>query len=171
MHETISIGKMVATFGVKGELVLLHGLGGKSDLQGVKALFVEITRGSTIPYFLQNARVKSPEETWVKLEGVDSKEAAAALLQKQVWVPESDFNRLVKPNATIALLGYEIVENDKLIGAISEVIEQPHQVLCAVMVNGREALIPLNEATLKSIDRKRKKVFVTLPEGLLEIYL
>ncbi len=171
MHNTVSIGKLVATFGLKGELLLVHGLGGKSDLNGVKVVFVEIKRGSTLPYFLETSKPKSATETWIKLEGIETKEQAGALLQKQVWVEEPDFNRLVKPNATIALLGYEIIEENKPIGIIGEIIEQPHQVLCSVMIGEKEALIPLNEATLKSIDRKKKKVHVELPAGLLDIYL
>lgn len=171
MENTVSIGKLVATFGLKGELVLVHGLGGKTELKGVKVIFVEMQRGSSLPFFLESSRPKSSTETWVKLEGIDSKEKAGSMLQKQVWLEEADFNRLVKPNATIALLGYEIVEGGKKIGTIGEIIEQPHQVLCSVMVEQKEALIPLNEATLKSIDRKRKQVHVELPEGLLDIYL
>ena len=171
MKADVSVGKLVATFGLKGELVLLHALGGKADLKDVKVLFVEQQRGSTIPYFLESAKAKSAEETWVKLEGINTKEAAAILLQKNAWLTEADFNRHVKPNATIALLGYTVVENGKEIGIISEIIEQPHQVLCAVMVQEKEALIPLNESTLKGIDRKKKTVNVTLPDGLLEIYL
>jgi 16S rRNA processing protein RimM len=171
MKADVSVGKLVATFGLKGELVLLHALGGKADLKDVKVLFVEQQRGSTIPYFLESAKAKSAEETWVKLEGINTKEAAAMLLQKNAWLTEADFNRHVKPNATIALLGYTVVENGKEIGIISEIIEQPHQVLCAVMVQEKEALIPLNESTLKGIDRKKKTVNVTLPDGLLEIYL
>jgi 16S rRNA processing protein RimM len=171
MNNTVSIGKFVATFGLKGELVLVHGLGGKTELKGVKVVFVEMQRGSTLPYFLEYSKPKSSTEIWVKLEGVETKEQAGNLLQKQVWLEETDFSRLVKPNATIALLGYEIVEEKKTIGTIGEIIEQPHQVLCSVMVGQKEALIPLNEATLKSIDRKKKQVHVELPEGLLDIYL
>lgn len=171
MKADVSVGKLVATFGLKGELVLLHALGGKTDLKDVKVLFVEQQRGSTIPYFLESAKAKSAEETWVKLEGINTREAAALLLQKNAWLTETDFNRLVKPNATIALLGYRVVENGKEIGTIGEIIEQPHQVLCFVMVEGKEALIPLNESTLKGIDRKSKTVQVILPDGLLEIYL
>jgi 16S rRNA processing protein RimM len=132
---------------------------------------VEQQRGSTIPYFLESAKAKSADETWVKLEGINTKEAAALLLHKNAWLCEADFNRHVKPNATIALLGYTVIEKGKVIGIISEVIEQPHQVLCAVMVQEKEALIPLNESTLAGIDRKKKTVNVTLPDGLLEIYL
>ena len=38
-------------------------------------------------------------------------------------------------------------------------------------MNNKEVLIPLNESTLKKIDRKKKEVHVNLPDGLLEIYL
>jgi 16S rRNA processing protein RimM len=171
MKADVSVGKLVATCGLKGELVLLHALGGKTDLKGVKVLFVEQQRGSTIPYFIESAKAKSAEETWVKLEGINTKEAAALLLQKNAWMAEADFTRHVQPNATIALLGYTVVENGKEIGIISEIIEQPHQVLCAVMVQEKEALIPLNESTLAGIDRRKKTVMVNLPDGLLEIYL
>jgi 16S rRNA processing protein RimM len=35
----------------------------------------------------------------------------------------------------------------------------------------KKALIPLHEETLLGIDRKKKIVDVSLPEGLLDIYL
>lgn len=169
--HTVSIGKLVATFGLKGELILLHQLGGKTQLKDVKALFLEMQRGNPIPYYLENAKPKSTREICIKLEGVDSKEEASKLLQKQVWLLESDFSRLVQPNAVIALLGYVVVEHGKVIGTVAEIIEQPHQVLCSVMIGGKEALIPLNEQSLLSIDRKKKEINVNLPEGLLDIYL
>jgi len=50
------------------------------------------------------------------------------------------------------------------------VIEQPHQVLCTILYNGNEALIPVHEASLVKVDQKNKKVYVELPEGLLDIY-
>lgn len=171
LQPTVSIGKLVATFGLKGELVLSHGLGKKSDLKGISVLFIEINRGNQIPYFLESAKPKSVTETWVKFEGVDSKEAATKILQKQVWMEEETFQKVVASNATIALLGYTITEDGKMIGTVSEVIEQPHQVLCAVMVEGKEALIPLNESTLLDIDRRKKNIKVSLPEGLLDIYI
>ncbi len=171
LQPTVSIGKLVATFGLKGELVLSHGLGKKSDFKGIAVLFLEMNRGNQIPYFLESAKPKSNTETWVKLEGLDSKEAAAKVLQKQVWMAEDVFQKAVAANATIALLGYTVTEDGKIIGIVSEVIEQPHQVLCAVMVAGKEALIPLNESTLVNIDRRKKNIKVSLPEGLLDIYL
>jgi 16S rRNA processing protein RimM len=50
-------------------------------------------------------------------------------------------------------------------------MEQPHQLLCRIEIEGKEVLIPLHEGTLLNIDRKGRRVMVQLPEGLLEIYL
>jgi 16S rRNA processing protein RimM len=69
------------------------------------------------------------------------------------------------------LLSYCIINYEKPIGKIIEVIEQAHQMLCRIEINNKEVLIPLNEDTLKRIDHKKKEVIVQLPEGLLEIYL
>jgi len=50
------------------------------------------------------------------------------------------------------------------------VIEQPHQVLCAILLNGKEALIPIHEDSLEKVDKKNRRVYVNLPDGLLDIY-
>jgi 16S rRNA processing protein RimM len=62
------------------------------------------------------------------------------------------------------------VEKEKVLGKVIEVIEQPHQVLCRIDFNGKEALIPLHEGTIVKVDKKKLQVIVELPEGLLEIY-
>jgi 16S rRNA processing protein RimM len=152
-------------------MVFQHALGGSTDLKGVTVLFVEMQRGSLLPYFIETAKAKSATETLVKLEGIRSKEDASLLLQKQAWIEEKDFARLVKPNATIALLGFSVMDGKQVLGIIGEIIEQPHQVICSVMVGKKEVLVPLNDSTLVQIDRKLRKVYVNLPHGLLDIYL
>jgi len=52
-----------------------------------------------------------------------------------------------------------------------EVIEQPHQVLCAIMIDAKEVLIPIHENSLEKIDKKNRRLFVNLPDGLLDIYI
>jgi 16S rRNA processing protein RimM len=42
--------------------------------------------------------------------------------------------------------------------------------LCTIMYNGNEALVPIHEANLIKMDDKNKKVYVEIPDGLLEIY-
>lgn len=171
MQADVSIGKIVATFGTRGEVLLSHVLGKKTDLSGTKAVFIEQVRGNPIPFFLSSAKAKSATELWLKVEGIDSKEAAAVLLQKQVWLTQKDFERHVAPTATLGLLGFAVYDKGKLLGKVQEVIEQKHQVLCLLYIQEKEVMIPLNEATLQKIDRRKQKIEVTLPDGLLEIYL
>ncbi|TCJ13317.1 16S rRNA processing protein RimM [Flaviaesturariibacter flavus] len=171
MTEYFKIGKLVAVFGLKGELILKHSLGKKTALKGLVALFVEEGGSRFLPWFVAGARIKGEDEIYIQLQDVDSREKAMKLVQKEVWLPEADFKKFSGASAPISLLGYMLVEDGKELGAILEVIEQPHQVLCRIEVQGKEALIPLNEQTIRAVDRKKKQVHVELPEGLLEIYL
>ncbi len=170
MQTYFKIGKFVASHGLKGELLLKHHLGKKTSLKGLKAIFVEEKKETFIPWFIENVSIRNEQENTIKLEGVDSKEQAVLLTQKEVWLPEADFHRLSSKTAPINLLGYAIVEGEKVIGKVDEIIEQPNQLLCKVIIQGKEALIPLHEETIKKINRKTKQLIVQLPPGLLEIY-
>ena len=170
MTEYFKIGKFVSTFGLQGELVLKHNLGKKTSLKGLQAIFIEEKKESFIPWFVESTRIKNEEEIYIKLEGVSIREQAVKLTQKQVWLPEPDFKKFSAKSSPINLLGYDIVENEKVLGKIAEVIEQPHQLLCRIDLNGKEAYIPLHEETIVKIDKKKGQVIVELPEGLLEIY-
>lgn len=170
MKEYFKIGKFVSTFGLKGELVLKHTLGKKTSLTGLEAIFIEERKESFVPWFVESAKIKNAEEVYLKLEGINIREQASQLTQKEIWIPEADFKKFSAKSSPINLLGYEIVEEEKLLGKILEVIEQPHQILCRIEFNNKETFIPLHEETLKKIDKKNRRVTVVLPPGLLEIY-
>jgi len=172
MNNYFSIGKLVATFGLQGELILRHSLGKRSALKGVEALFLEERKNSFIPYFLQKASAKDHEHSYVKLEGIDSKEAAQKLAQLPVYLDEADFKQQTASSAPLSLLGFTVQdEQHGDLGVIEEVIEMPLQVLAKVTIRGKEALLPLNEQSLVKVDKKKQTVYLQLPEGLLDIYL
>jgi 16S rRNA processing protein RimM len=165
-----SIGKLVATFGLHGELVLKHNLGKKTALKGLETIFIEEKKNEMLPYFIETSKIKSPEEVYLKLEGIATREAAQKLAQREVWLAEADFQKFASKSAPISLLGYHMVDQGNDLGEILEVIEHPHQVLCRIDLNGKEALIPVHEETLQKLDKKKKQVHVILPDGLLDIY-
>jgi 16S rRNA processing protein RimM len=170
MHEYTSIGKIVASFGLEGELILKHSLGKKTSLKDVQAIFIEELKESYIPWFILASRIKSEDEIFVKLDGLHSKESAKHLIQKKVWLKTEDFRKLAGKSSPIALLGYRLIHEEEDLGLIEEVIEQPHQVLLRITYKGNEALIPLHEETLDKIDHKKLEVHVLLPDGLLDVY-
>jgi len=170
-NSYIHIGKLVAVFGIKGELILQHALGKKTQFNPEDVLFVEETKGSYLPYFVTSSKAKSATETHCLLETISTPEAAARLRGKQVWITEKDFRRLAGNKAPISLLGYQVISNGEALGKVEEVIEQPHQVLLTIRKEGKEVLIPLHEESLQSIHHDRREVVVQLPEGLLDVYL
>ena len=128
MNQYFKIGKLAASTGLKGELVLLHNLGKKTTLKGLEAIFLEEKKESFIPYFIQASKSRNENETVIKLDGIDIVEAARKLTPKEVWITEEDFKRFAAKSSPIALLGFSIINNDENLGEILEVIEQPHQV-------------------------------------------
>ena len=171
MINYFKAGKLVAVHGLKGELILKHELGKKTSLKDLRAIFIEERKDSFIPWFIETAKARSQNEILLKLETVDTREGAAKLSQKEVWLTEEDFKRLSAKSAPANLLGYLIINNNERLSEILEVIEQPHQLLCRIELNKKEILIPVNDSFLKKIDHKKKEVIVELPEGLIEIYL
>jgi len=171
VEEYFKIGKFVAAFGINGQLILQHELGKKTSLKGLQAIFIEEKKKSFLPWFIESVKIKSENEVYLALEGIKNREAALKITQKEVWLPEADFKKFAAKSAPASLLGYLVSEVENELGPILEVIEQPHQLLCRLEINNKEVLIPLNENTLQKIDHKKRQVIVTLPDGLLEIYL
>lgn len=171
MKNYCSIGKLVATFGVSGEIVVKHHLGKKTALKGLETIFIEDKKDELLPYFVESIKAKSLDEVYLKIEGINSKEAAQKLLQKQLWLTEEEFHKHAGKSAPISLLGFKLVQEGGEIGEILEVIEQPHQLLCRIDWKGKEALIPIHQETLIKVDKKNKLVHVSLPEGLLDVFL
>jgi 16S rRNA processing protein RimM len=171
MSKYFKIGKLAASFGLKGELVLQHSLGRKTALKGLETIFLEEGKDNFMPFFISAASVKNDTEVYIKLEGIDSKETARKLTPKEVWLSAADFASFAAASSPIALLGFHLItDEDEDLGEIIEVIEQPHQILCAILLDGKEALIPIHQESLDKIDRKNRKVYVNLPDGLLDIY-
>src|SRR5258706_1754550 len=89
MANYFKIGKLVAVHGLKGELLLKHTLGKKTSLKGLQAIFVEEKKNSFLPWFIESIKIKSDEEIFLKLEGVNTRETAMQLVQKEIWIPET----------------------------------------------------------------------------------
>jgi len=170
MNNYFKIGRLAATFGLEGQLILEHSLGKKTSLKGLENIFIEETKDSFLPYFIESAKIKNDKEVYIKLEGVFTKEEAKRFIKREVWLIENDFKKFSASAAPISLLGFKVVNENEELGEVVEVIEQPHQILCKIILNGKEALLPIHEDSLEKIDKKDRKLFLNLPEGLLDIY-
>jgi len=156
--------------GYKGEVMLIMESIDFSSLKKQKFLFVEL-EGIPVPFAVENLIEKSGNAV-IKFEDVNDSDYAKRLLNNPVFIEKK--GRTKKPIAAVGseLIGYEVVDaNYGSIGLIQKVEEYPQQLIATCIVNRKEVLIPLNENFLDNISDEEKKVFLTLPEGLLDVYL
>ncbi len=164
------IGKIIAVSGLNGDVILHHFLGKKNNFKNVKTIFLEMQNNSYLPYFIENGKANSIDKTLLKFDGVNSKEGAKALLQKNAYLLPADFEKNIAEKAPVSIEGYTVINEKKLLGKIENIIEYPQQVLLQVNNKGKEILIPMHAETVLKIDRKKKEITVQLPDGLLEIF-
>ena len=68
------------------------------------------------------------------------------------------------------LIGCQVyLQNNELVGQVSEVVKLPGQDLLSVDKNGSQVLIPMVKQIIISIDVLTKKIVVNPPEGLLDV--
>ncbi|MBX2890497.1 MAG: 16S rRNA processing protein RimM [Saprospiraceae bacterium] len=174
-NQYINIGYTKKMHGLKGELKLVIEERFLEDFLKNERIFLDV-RGAKVPYFVANVRGKG--EMILQLEEVDNRDSAFALQSREVFLREQDLipdeQRELEIEEEQALeyehlVGFLMI--DKYlgdIGHIEEVLEMPQQEMAFLKHKGREVLIPLNPQFITSIDEKSGKVYVDLPEGLLE---
>ena len=167
----IRVGKIVATHGVQGAVIMTHVAGDSRWLKKGHALMVEMQKGSYIPYFVDACRAAKDDEYIVNMEDLDKVENAKRLVGKAVYV-EEDLLAAYAKESPLLWIGFTITDvHVGLLGTMEDVMQTPSQWLGKVMYNEKEVLIPLLNQFIKDIQVKQKLIIMELPAGLLDVYM
>jgi 16S rRNA processing protein RimM len=118
------------------------------------------------------------EELWphkgylvLKFEGVDSISEAETLLGSELQVPAKERAQLEPGWAYISdLVGCAVLEGDREIGSVVDVQFGAGEAPLLIVKSGSNVYeIPYAEAYLKGTDLEHKKIYMILPEGMLEL--
>lgn len=165
----LRVGKIVATHGLQGSVILKHILGKSDWLKKEDVLFLEINKGSFIPFFIQQVKASNDDEFIINFEETTNVESSKKLIGKKVYAKEE--NLVAHTNDSPLLwIGFKIIDKEKgAIGVIDDVLQTGHQWLAKIMYNGKEVLLPLIEPMIIDINIRNKFIRMDLPEGLLEL--
>ena len=167
----IRIGKIAATHGLSGSLILTHVVGNSNWLKKGQTLLVEMNKGSYIPYFVGQLKPANEKEYIINVEDIATIEQAKKLVTKQVYVDEAvlaDYARL----SPLLWIGFKLYDKHiGEIGIVEDVVQTGHQWLARLIYKDAEVLVPLIDAMINKLDIKNKTINMTLPDGLLEVYL
>lgn len=165
-EDVYKIGKIGKPHGVSGEVTLRF----TDDVfDRVDADYlVLMVDGILVPFFMEEYRFRSDEVALVKFEDIDSVERASELTGCEVFFPRELADDDEGELTWSQIVGYDIVDADshKLIGRIASVDETTINVLLEL---DDGTLIPAAEEFIIDIDHKERKMFMQLPEGLVNI--
>lgn len=167
----IRVGKIVATHGLGGNLVMTHIVGDHKWITKGMALMVEMQKGSLIPYFITDFKSVNKEECNIQIEDILTIEQARRLVAKSVFVEPNLLTAYAK-ESPLLWIGFTMTDGALgVLGTVEDVMQTGNQWLGKIIYQGKEVLIPLVNPILKSVNLKNKLIIVSLPEGLLEVYL
>jgi 16S rRNA processing protein RimM len=165
----LRIGKLVATHGLNGTLILSHIVGNSNWLKNDQVIFVSVQKDSHIPYYVTKFKKHNEEEYHIQLDDIDTVEAAKKLVGKQVFVPAEILGE-AKTDSPLLWIGFNVVDAEKgSLGPLVDISQTGHQWVGTVLYNNREVLLPMVEPILQEVNLRNKYIRMNLPDGLLDL--
>ena len=171
-EDCFNLGKITKAFGTKGELTLLLDVDDPNDYNSLDFFYADFD-GEMIPYFIEKLILKNSKAVVIKLIDIDEPKAAAALINRMIYLPLDKLPALKEDQFYYhEIIGYTVID-DTLgeTGVIKDVLELPMQELLQVDHNGKEILLPISDELILEVDRENKILYISAPEGLIELYL
>lgn len=170
--DCFELGYVIKRHGFKGEISIKFDVKNPDHFRSIDALFVDINN-QLIPFFIDRISLNNKGIATIKLEDIDNEEQNEVLLKKKVYLPlaalpEDDLDE----NDFSFLKGFKVSDSvHGNIGVIVDIIEQTAQQLLQIDFNGKGILIPAVSDIIREVDKKKKQIRITAPEGLIELYI
>lgn len=165
------LGHITKLHGLSGEVTAFFDVDFPEEYKELESVFVEINN-KLVPFFIEHLEI-TPKKVILKFEDTNSAEAAEPLTGKTLYLPLSALPPL-SGNAFYyhEIIGFTVTDADfGEIGPVKDVYPNPAQDLLACDHKGKEVLIPVSDELIEKLDREEKRLYVNLPDGLIQVYL
>ena len=167
--DLVGLGEVAKTQGRYGEVILNRTSDQSECFSRLSRVFVEGADGRPEAVQVESARIHKGRPV-VKLAGISSIGDAAALVGKELRIPESELDPL--PDGSIYhfdIVGATVTDRERgVIGVVEKVISTSGtDVLVVRSDDGSEQLLPLCEEICRRIDRDARRIEIDAPEGLI----
>jgi 16S rRNA processing protein RimM len=169
LASSFKIGLVLKPHGLKGEVTISLDADAP-DISEIESVFIE-ENNRLIPYFIESISVRDTK-AFVKFDEVDTPEAAKAISKRALYLPKT-----IRPKSGRGefyddeVIGFEV--HDDAFGYLGLVVSVADagstNRLLVIQNEGKEVLIPVNSPFVTSINKSKRKVSVSLPEGFLDI--
>jgi len=166
--EWAAIGKVVALFGIRGELKVLLLTDIPNRFAGLGAVYAgpDHTR-----HLIQSVRPYKGEMIVLKLEGIDDADTAESLRDQNLAIPVSELAQL-PPDSYYQhdILGLMVItlKGQKLGSIVDIIVTGSNDVYVIKAPDGSQVLIPAIKDVIKQVDLIRRTIYIDPLPGLLD---
>ncbi|MCH5225400.1 MAG: 16S rRNA processing protein RimM [Muribaculaceae bacterium] len=170
--ELKEIGKFQKTHALKGELNMLSEVDPEYFLEG-NPLIVDMD-GIFAPFYATSIRQRGSQSYLIKLDGIDNENEASRFVNQEIFMLRRDVDEWLEDpdEEEEALIGFRVVdfESGEEIGTVEGIEDSTVNVLFIVEGDeGEEIYLPATEDFIESIDEESGKIYMRLPEGLIDL--
>src|SRR3989338_6688510 len=162
------IGKIVGTFGNKGEVKITHLISPSDYLLLADSIFIEDENCQKQE--LRVLKSKKHKNIYVfLLEGIDTMDVAESLSGFSAYLPSIEFKELQKNEYYYHdLIGMEAyTESGDLIGKVDHILKSGNDILVIKDESGKEIMVPFADELVPEVNLKEKTITVNAIEGLI----
>jgi 16S rRNA processing protein RimM len=164
----ILLGRITKISGYEGAVAIRLEKIFTENIPKMESVFLEI-EGRPVPFFISGMEYSGADILKLWFEDYNSNEKISEFIGCRIFLTTGIFKEK-SGNDDQYLVGYTIyIQEDKLLGSVSEVLQNNGQWLINVKSKKKEILIPFHEDFITSIDKRKKVVIMNLPDGLTEI--
>jgi len=166
------LGHVVKTHGLKGEVSLFLDVDDPEQYNKLDSVWLEDQGSTMVPYFVESLMIETKKVT-AKFEDIDDIASASNLVGKKLYLPLSTLPKLEGEAFYYhEINGYQVIDRALgALGVVAHIYEGTKQSLIGMTYQGKEVLIPVTKSILLGVDREKREISVSLPDGLLEIYM
>ena len=166
------LGKIVKKHSFKGEVVIKLDTDEPELYKNMESVFVDIGN-NLIPFFIEKSSLSRSTMLRVKFEDINTEEDADAIVKSGIYLPVSLLPKLEGDKFYYhEVIGFTVVdEKHGEIGTITNINDSAAQPLFEIDYDGTEIFVPMVDDFIKKVDKTNKRIEVTTPEGLIDLYL
>jgi len=171
VEDLIKIGRLNRTFGLKGHIRVFIEPHLLSRIKKLDTVFL-VSKNKSLPYFPDETNLDESGHCMFHFEEVKDKTTADLLVGKELWIETKFLKKKKAFESPADFIGFKVTDETRgYLSLLENFFELPQHDLGQFILNGKEILFPWNEEVVQKIDKKKKEIWVRLPDGLLEIYL
>jgi 16S rRNA processing protein RimM len=171
-EDCFYLGRIVSKHSFKGEVLVKLDTDEPGIYENMESVFVSLGN-NLVPFFIEKCYLHKSNLLRIRFEDISSEADADRIMGSHLYLPLEFLPKLTGNKFYYhEIIGFEVIDSQHgNIGSISAVNDSVSQALFELKKGEKELLIPVADNIIDKVDRANKILYVTTPEGLVDLYL